>query len=148
MGKDGKRVTERILNLTLEIIYLLTGEDYTVVKKSTDHVTSSNSSHLSDDTSPMPTVHSPLGRANHDRKILELTEKIMDPLTGEVPIRCEDVAVYLSLEEWEYLEGHKDLYKDVTMENNQPLISLSKRRGVRVQKFISGISLEPPFPES
>ncbi|XP_031751809.1 zinc finger protein 300 isoform X3 [Xenopus tropicalis] len=33
MNKDRNQVTEKILNLTLEIIFLLTGEDYMVVKK-------------------------------------------------------------------------------------------------------------------
>ncbi|XP_075070791.1 uncharacterized protein LOC142159863 isoform X2 [Mixophyes fleayi] len=120
---------EMILNLTLEIIYLLTGENYTVVKKTSgerETPSSCVSEGLSRTQSPItvPPPHSLMHERNNDQRILELTNKIIQLLTGEVPIRCEDVTVYFSMEEWEYLEGHKDLYKDVMMENHQTLTSL------------------------
>ncbi|XP_073406414.1 uncharacterized protein [Dendrobates tinctorius] len=40
--------------------------------------------------------------------------------TCQVPLTCQDVTIHYFMEEWEYLEGHKDLYKDVMMEVPQP----------------------------
>ncbi|XP_077322207.1 gastrula zinc finger protein XlCGF66.1-like [Lithobates pipiens] len=112
MEEDRSHMTERrILNLTLEIIYLLTGERFPLVK-SGDHMTIT-----------VPPCDSLKPERHNMEKILEVTKKMMELLTGEVPIRCQDVTVYFSMEEWEYLEGHKDLYKDVMMDNQPPLTS-------------------------
>ncbi|XP_075070846.1 uncharacterized protein LOC142159891 [Mixophyes fleayi] len=130
MDKGRSHMTERILDITLEIIFLLTGEDYTVVKKTSGkHVTSNNrpcvSGGLSRTQSPItvPPPHSLIHKRNNDQRILELTNKIIQLLTGEVPIRCQDVTVYFSMQEWNYIKGHKGLYKDVMMKNHQTLTS-------------------------
>ncbi|XP_075187591.1 uncharacterized protein LOC142258920 [Anomaloglossus baeobatrachus] len=110
-----------------------TPKDYTVVKKTSSErcqapVSEGWGRPLSPITGPPP--HPPIHEDINDPKILELTYKMIELLTGEVPIRCQDVTVYFSMEEWEYLEGHKDLYKDVMMEVPQPLTSpaLSSKR--------------------
>ncbi|XP_073538059.1 uncharacterized protein [Phyllobates terribilis] len=126
-------MVERLLQLTLEILFRLTGEDYTVVKKTSSErcqtpVSEGWGRTLSPITEPPP--HPLIHEDINDQKILELTNKMIELLTGEVPIRCQDVTVYFTMEEWEYLEGHKDLYKDIMMEVPQPLTSpvLSSKR--------------------
>ncbi|XP_073406407.1 uncharacterized protein [Dendrobates tinctorius] len=103
-----------------------TGEEYNVVKKTSsercqDPVSEERGRPLSPITGPPP--HPLIHEDINDQKILELTYKMIELLTREVPIRYQDVAVYFSMEEWEYLEGHKDLYKDVMMEVPQPFTS-------------------------
>ncbi|XP_073522889.1 gastrula zinc finger protein XlCGF53.1-like [Phyllobates terribilis] len=133
MDMDRDKMVERMLHLTLEILFRLTGEDYTVVKKTSSErcqapVSEGWGRPLSPITGPPP--HPLIHEDISDQKILELAYKMIELLTGEVLIRCQDVAVYFSMEEWEYLEGHKDLYKDVMMEVPQPLTSpvLSSKR--------------------
>ncbi|XP_069605976.1 zinc finger protein 26-like isoform X1 [Ranitomeya imitator] len=124
MDMDRDKMAERILHLTLEILFRLTGEDYTVVKKTSSErcqgpVSEGWRGTLSLITPPHPLIHEDI----NDQEILELTYKMIELLTGEVPIRCQDVAVYFSMEEWKYLEEHKDIYKDIIMEVPQPLTS-------------------------
>ncbi|XP_077110217.1 uncharacterized protein LOC143766427 isoform X1 [Ranitomeya variabilis] len=126
MDMDRDKMAETILHLTLEILFRLTGEDYTVVKKTSsercqDPMSEGWGRPLSPITGPPP--HPLIHENINDQKILELAYKMIELLTGEIPIRCQDVAVYFSMEEWEYLEVHKDLYKDVMMEVPQPLTS-------------------------
>uniref|UniRef100_A0A8C5PFC1 C2H2-type domain-containing protein n=1 Tax=Leptobrachium leishanense TaxID=445787 RepID=A0A8C5PFC1_9ANUR len=123
-------LSQRILDLTLEMIFLLTGEGHMVVKihevvsdSSCHQISEGHGRSQSFNTEPPP--RSEIHVQNHE-KILELSNQIIRLLTGEVPIRCEDVTVYLSMEEWEYVEQHKELYEDVMMEDHQPVIPLDK----------------------
>ncbi|XP_073538157.1 uncharacterized protein [Phyllobates terribilis] len=132
MDRDREKMVERILHLTLEILFRLTGEDYILVKTSNEHCQAPVSEGWGRPLSPItrPSPHSLRHKDIYDQKILELTYKMIELLTGEIPIRCEDVSVYFSMEEWEYLEGQKDLYKDIMMEVPPPLTSpvLSSKR--------------------
>ncbi|XP_073403950.1 uncharacterized protein [Dendrobates tinctorius] len=133
MNGNRDKMAERILHLTLEILFRLTGEDYTVVKKtSSEWYRDPGSKGCGRPLSPITELppHLLIHEDINDQKILELTYKMIELLTGEVPIRCQDVTIYFSMEEWEYLEGHKDLYKDIMMEVPQPLTSpvLSSKR--------------------
>ncbi|KAM8923984.1 oocyte zinc finger protein XlCOF29-like [Pelodytes ibericus] len=125
---DGIQTCERILHLALNIASLVSGENYMILKKPSEPVPPSSSPRVSEgpcrthiSSTELP-PHSLIHERNNEQKILELTNKIIQLLTGEVPIRCEDVTVYFSMEEWEYLEGHKDFYTDVMMERCQPLV--------------------------
>ncbi|XP_069819906.1 zinc finger protein OZF-like [Dendropsophus ebraccatus] len=122
MERDRDKMAERIITLTLHILFLLTGEDYTVVKKSSSgRCGAPGCEGWGRTLSPIPgpLIHEEM----EEEKILEVTNKMVELLSGEVPIRCQDVAVYFSMEEWEYVEGHKDQYKDVMLEDQQPLPS-------------------------
>ncbi|KAG9462202.1 hypothetical protein GDO78_014688 [Eleutherodactylus coqui] len=89
MRKDGSEVTKIILNLSLEIIYLLTGEDYMMVKKTSGDGTTPNR-HLHESggwsRSQNPITEAPPHLPIHEQKILELTNKITELLTGEVTL--------------------------------------------------------------
>ncbi|KAM4796143.1 uncharacterized protein WCC33_001277, partial [Rhinophrynus dorsalis] len=110
MNTDKGPVTEKVLNLILEIICLLTGEDCIIVKKHSERFAQDVSPGVSEEywrtqnhciePSPNPLTHS------------DHSDQALHPPTIEVPVRCEDTAVYLSKEEWEYLEEHKEHYKE------------------------------------
>ncbi|XP_077341383.1 LOW QUALITY PROTEIN: uncharacterized protein LOC143986848 [Lithobates pipiens] len=110
MEEDRSHMTEKILNLTLEIIYLLTGERCPLLK-SGDHMTIT-----------VPPCDSLKPERHNMQKILEVTREITDLLTGESGnLRDYNIVVKEEYKEEdeeygvmeEFSEGHKDLYKDI-----------------------------------
>ncbi|PIO09356.1 hypothetical protein AB205_0070550 [Aquarana catesbeiana] len=72
MEEDRSHMTEKIQNLTLEIIYLLTGKRFPLVK-SGDHL-----------TIMVPPCDFIKPERHNMQKILEVTKKMMELLTREV----------------------------------------------------------------
>ncbi|XP_068115099.1 zinc finger protein 91-like [Hyperolius riggenbachi] len=128
MDEDWSRTSERIFNLTLEIIYLLTGEVFPLVKPGYRV------------TITVPLCHFLISQKSK-QKILEVTNELIQLLTrkeeGEHPGGQKDQNKNIVMEdrnvlkeemkdamgEWQYSEGHKDLYKDIMMENQPSLTS-------------------------
>ncbi|XP_068112989.1 zinc finger protein 316-like isoform X2 [Hyperolius riggenbachi] len=96
MDKCWSQMTERILNLILEVIYLLTGEHFPLVKSDDRVIITVLASHFL------------YPKRNNKQKMIDLLCKITELLTGE---------------EWDHLEGHKEIYKDAMTENQPPLTS-------------------------
>ncbi|KAM4046056.1 uncharacterized protein ACNLHF_009760 [Anomaloglossus baeobatrachus] len=120
MSKDKIEVTGKILNLTLEIIFLLTGEDFVLRKRQNDESTDDCQLCLSEGSTKdrRPSKERPCPSPAHE----ETPEPGETPHTPdeEIPVRCEDVAVFFSKDEWKYLEGHKESYKNVVSRNPPP----------------------------
>ncbi|XP_066444733.1 oocyte zinc finger protein XlCOF29-like [Eleutherodactylus coqui] len=90
MEKDRNNTAESVLNLTLEILFQLIGEDYTVVKKtSSDGCRAPVCDGWGRPLSPImgPPSHPLIHEDINVQKILELTNKIMELLTGEVTLQ-------------------------------------------------------------
>ncbi|XP_044141455.1 oocyte zinc finger protein XlCOF29-like [Bufo gargarizans] len=90
MDRDKDKMAESIINLTLEILFRLTGEDYTVVKKtSSERCQAPVSEGWERTLSPImePPLHPLIHEEINREKILELTNKMIELLTGQVPIR-------------------------------------------------------------
>ncbi|XP_063290560.1 oocyte zinc finger protein XlCOF8.4-like isoform X3 [Pelobates fuscus] len=117
--------TKRVLNITLEIVYLLIGVDYIEVKKHIEHIPysripsmavfcrSQKPKHVS---APPSLIH----ERTNEQKILELTNQIIELLTGEVPIWGDN----FFMEQWDSLEGQTDPVIDKFTSNHLPLTSV------------------------
>ncbi|XP_077345689.1 uncharacterized protein LOC143989435 [Lithobates pipiens] len=113
MEVDRSHMTEKILNLTLEIIYLLTRERFPLLK-SGDHMTIT-----------VPPCDSLKPERHNMEKILEVTKKMMELLTGECGNLRDSKADVKEKEdedgvivELKLLKEHKDLYQDTMMESS------------------------------
>ncbi|XP_075698609.1 uncharacterized protein LOC142663711 [Rhinoderma darwinii] len=120
MDKNRSCASKRILSLTLEIIYLLTGEEYTIVKKTSGEcVDPRRCARMSGGRSrtprSIPESHSSMQEKSNDQKILQLTNTIIHLLTGE---------------ELNYIEN----CKDGILENRQTRPSQNESSNVHTPK--------------
>ncbi|XP_069611480.1 zinc finger protein OZF-like isoform X1 [Ranitomeya imitator] len=144
MEKEKMYMTKKILNIALDIIYLLTGEDYTVVKKSSKDVESTSRCQLSGmrRTLRCTTVipYTSLVHGN-EQKVLELANKIIrlltveDQILGEentdseeetyvrVELQCKEEEIPKDIaagehNQWTLSERHFNLSSDDDLEDN------------------------------
>lgn len=75
MEMEKNHMMERILSLVLEIVYLLIEEDYIIVKKSGDNVVYKRS--------PSTEHEEASGKSKKKNKVVDLTNKVLQLLTGE-----------------------------------------------------------------
>ncbi|XP_068114791.1 gastrula zinc finger protein XlCGF26.1-like [Hyperolius riggenbachi] len=106
--EDWSHMTERILDFTLEIIQLVTGENYKLVKEASGEPLTPSSHHHGPSPITKRPPHSLISERNNVKKIVDVINKMMELLTGE---------------EWQYLKEHKDSYKDTMIEIQLPLTS-------------------------
>ncbi|XP_068112877.1 zinc finger protein 436-like [Hyperolius riggenbachi] len=106
--QNWSHMTERILDLTLEIIELVTGENYKIVKETSGELLTSSSHRHGPSSITEQTHHSLITERNSMKKIVEVINKMMELLTGK---------------EWQYLDVHKEFYKETMIENQLPLES-------------------------
>ncbi|XP_044129581.1 oocyte zinc finger protein XlCOF7.1-like isoform X1 [Bufo gargarizans] len=112
LEEDLDRISGSILRLTLEIIYTVTGEDYVIVKRKQSDPTSPDSSRLLQDPLMVSSPHSRL----HEQKILQLTNRIIQLLTGEF---SGDLTTKL-----EHLERHR------RQRGSSPCLKLRGKRNI------------------
>ncbi|XP_077111439.1 uncharacterized protein LOC143767198 isoform X1 [Ranitomeya variabilis] len=136
MAWDSNR---RVLLFAIKLRQLMTGEGYVLLKTFGDSLRSTSWSRVQDGvkSADKPTA-SLIRETNTDEKILDLARKIIELLTGEVPIRFEDTTVFFTSEEWSYVAENRSLYKNVLMENT----ILPKSIGDNNDKILHSTSLE------
>ncbi|KAG9466893.1 hypothetical protein GDO78_015924 [Eleutherodactylus coqui] len=142
------------MHITFDILYLLTGEDYIVLKMSGGRVTHSSSPVLSGGFCRNQSSNKELqtdsvieGRKN-DEKILELANKITQLLTGEVPLRCQDVTVYFSVEEeCDVLERASTPTNNAMSENQEHITSPDKYESRNKELYIKSPLLQKNLEE-
>lgn len=104
--RDRGKIPENIFNLTLEILCLLTGEDCVVVNKTSGERVAPVSS--PDASGGWSGTRGPVSSPRNEQKILELTFRIIQHLTGEEAIKREDARMSFCLEKMGTAEERKE----------------------------------------
>ncbi|XP_072279553.1 uncharacterized protein [Pyxicephalus adspersus] len=121
-AKDRKEMSEKILNLTMEIISVLAGEECTVMTKSGEPVVSGNYSLAMGGSVSTSVAQTLKQERQNDQKILDLTFQIIQLLTGEGPGgNNDDTSAHVGKEK------NKGPHKSVIVERSRPSTSQGAR---------------------
>ncbi|XP_069837099.1 oocyte zinc finger protein XlCOF7.1-like isoform X2 [Dendropsophus ebraccatus] len=149
MDKARNRLIEKIMHITLDILYLLTGEDYIVLKMSGGQVTHSSNPIVSGGFCRNRSLNKDPAKeeGKNDEKILELTNTITQLLTGQVPIGCQDVTVYFSMEECDDLERTNASINDVISEEQKHIASPGSKNNAPFENVTPANSDDDSAPQ-
>uniref|UniRef100_A0A8C5MG24 C2H2-type domain-containing protein n=1 Tax=Leptobrachium leishanense TaxID=445787 RepID=A0A8C5MG24_9ANUR len=147
--KVRNQMTERVLDLTVEIIFLLTGEDYIILKRLGEHKLPSSKPLLLEKGCIILGPHSQENERNNEQTILELSNQIIHLLTGEVPSNHEDVTVHSSKKQSDYVDEIHTVNQNIISEDQRPLHGIANC--VKEEQLETGIKTkyldtnDPPY---
>ncbi|XP_073532582.1 uncharacterized protein [Phyllobates terribilis] len=131
MDYDLDNLSKKIINRSIYLIYLLTGEQYMLVKQtSNEQIFGQDRSEtlVGRKRSMMSQILPPI--QDNSEKIREVNNQITQFLSGKLPLHYEGSPGIFSADEWEFLEGRKDFHNAILKNKYSHLIDIPRETAI------------------